>query len=105
MNPGALRHKVTIEQATEMNTAGDVSKTWSEFAKAWAQIEPASTQERFIAAQVQAQITHKVTIRYLSGVTSQMRIKHGSRYLYIEGPPMNPDERNVSLVLMCREAE
>lgn len=54
------------------------------------------------ANQLGASETHKVTIRYRSGVTTQMRVAFGSRTLNINGI-INRDERNVELTLMCEE--
>ncbi len=104
MNAGKLRHRVTVEQPTASSDGyGGSTVSWTTFATAWAAVEPLSGREYFQAQQAQAAVTHKVTMRYLSGVTPRMRVKHGSRLLTIVSA-IDTDERHRELVLMCEEA-
>lgn len=105
MQSGKLRHRITIQQPT--NTAGSmgqVTTTWSDLATVWASVEPLSGSERWRAQQVQPGVSHKVTLRYLAGVTPAMRVQHGTRYLNIDSV-LNTEERNVELVLNCVEQQ
>jgi SPP1 family predicted phage head-tail adaptor len=55
------------------------------------------------AAQEQAEVSHRVGIRYLSGIKPKiMRIVYGSRILEIKAV-QDVDERNRELILMCNE--
>ena len=58
--------------------------------------------EQVEASKLEAVVTHKVTIPYRSGVTSDMRIKHGSRYFY-PASVIDVGERHIDLELMCEE--
>lgn len=103
MRAGALRHSLTIQTATEtQNDHGEVVKAWSEFAVVNGSIDPLSGREFWRSRQVQADVTHVVTIRYLPGVIPKMRVLHGSRVLYITSV-LNSDERNRELQLLCKE--
>jgi SPP1 family predicted phage head-tail adaptor len=77
---GALRHALTIEQATETRDAhGQALATWSTFATVPGSLEPLTGREVFAAAQVQAEVTARARIRYLEGVTAKMRISFESK--------------------------
>lgn len=104
MRIGRLRHRVTIQQYTTTdNEYGEPVPTWADVATVWASVEPLSGNERMIAQQRNASLTHKVVIRYLAGVTAEMRVKFGDRYFAIVEPPMNIDERDREMHLMCVE--
>ena len=80
MRIGKLRHRIAIERFTETrDTDGSVIETWSTYATVQSSIEPISGREYFAAQSVQADITRRITIRYLSGVIPKMRVKFGSR--------------------------
>ena len=104
MRAGKLRHKVTIQDYTEsQDSYGAVTKTWSDYATIWASIEPVRGREFWDSKQINAEITAKITIRYLSGITPKMRIKYGARIFEIISV-INPEERNKELQLMVKES-
>lgn len=103
MQGGRLRHRIDIEQQTTTeDTFGATTDTWSLWTTLWASIEPLSGRELLAAQQVQADITHRVRFRYVSGVTAKMRVVYGSRIFNILSVA-NPEERNREIVLQCRE--
>lgn len=105
MRAGQLRHEIEIQQTTDtLDAAGQPTRSWTTFANVWASIEPVSGSELVVARQLDPKTTHKVTMRYLSGVTAKMRIRHGTRYLEPVEPPRNTDERNIMLEFLCKEA-
>lgn len=100
---GELRHRITIQQVTEDRDAlGGTSEAWSEFAQAWAAVEPIKGREYFGAQQVNSEVTHRVRLRYREGIRSQMRVQFHGRIFGIEAV-LNIDERNRELHLMCVE--
>jgi SPP1 family predicted phage head-tail adaptor len=103
MQAGKLRHRVTIQQATETrNTLGEAIKTWSTVATVYASVEPIRGREFFAAEQVQSEISHRVRMRYRSGLAPRMRLLYGSRMLQIEAV-IDVEERHRETQLMCRE--
>jgi SPP1 family predicted phage head-tail adaptor len=109
MDPGKLRHLVTLQQPSETTTGGETARSWSDVAEVSAAIEPISSREYFLASQPRADVTHRVTIRYRAGIQSTRRIvwKEGNttRTLNLLGPPIDREERHAWLELMCGEAE
>ena len=103
MRLGKLRHRITIEQVAETQDAdGSVIETWSNYASAQGSIEPVSGREYFDAQTTQADITHRIYLRRISGVIPKMRVKYGERIFDILSV-INTRERNAELQLMCRE--
>ena len=104
MKIGKLRHRIAIEQVAEIQDSdGSVIETWSAFADVQASIEPISGREYFAAQITQADVTHRISLRFIAGIITKMRVKHGSRIFDILSV-INVNERNRELQLMCRES-
>lgn len=105
MNPGSLRHKITFQKLNNVqDTFGQPVEVWNDvFTNVWASVIPISGKELFAAETVNSEITHKIKLRYKSGITPDMRIKFKDRYFSITGPPINFQEKNKELQLMCKE--
>lgn len=100
---GALRHLVTIQTATRStDSRGGFSESWATYTTAYANIEPASAGEGYAAGQVSSTRTHKITMRYATGIRPAMRISWNSRTFLIEGV-RTVGEENRLLVLDCIE--
>lgn len=104
LGAGKRDKRITIEKATDTQdeTTGAATITWSEFWKCWAAINTIGGTEKVRADQVEAGLTHKITILYKSGITPKMRVDYKGRKLGIESI-VNTDEANVELVLNCKE--
>jgi SPP1 family predicted phage head-tail adaptor len=107
INPGDFRHVITFQKKSGVqNSYGEVSKNdsdWTDFITVRAGIYPVSSKEYFVAGSAFGEITHKVNLRYTSGITSGMRIKCDKRIFEIKTPPINFQERNILLQLLCKE--
>lgn len=102
---GQLRHRVTLQRCTESQSAvGIVTKTWYDIVTLWASVEPLGGREYFTAQQVNAEVTHTVTLRPYSGITigPKDRFKFGTRTLNVERV-INIEERGIELQALCRE--
>ena len=109
VDAGQLRHRVEIQSLTESRNAhGGVTRTAATVAKRWARIEPLQGREFFDAQAVDATITHRVTLRYYSGLTPSHTIKYHDagadtdRTLNIVSI-QNTEELDAVQVCMCRE--
>jgi SPP1 family predicted phage head-tail adaptor len=105
MQAGRLRHRVTVQRATDsIDQYGDQTPTWTSLGTVWASVEPLSGREYFAAAQMQSEVSTRIVIRPISGVTltPKDRVKFGSRYFDIQSV-INRDERNRELQLLCVE--
>jgi SPP1 family predicted phage head-tail adaptor len=84
IDPGKLRERVTVQQASgSRNSLGETVLSWSDFAEVWASVEGVSAREALTAGQQEISVTHKVRLRYLPGLTQQMRFSWRSRTLEI----------------------
>lgn len=103
MKIGNLRHRVSLQQKTITEDAlKQQSETWMNIATVWAVIEPLSGREYFAAKQINAEISVRITLRYLPGVTTEVRAVFGGRIFEVLSV-VNPEERCESLILMCKE--
>lgn len=103
MRAGRLRHWVTIQNPEKTrNQVGEPVTIWTELATVPAAVEPVSSKEQFAAKQFLPEITHRIKIRYLSGVSHKSRIVFNGRIFELD-PPRNADERNRELEIMAKE--
>lgn len=103
MQSGKLRHQLTIQtRSTTADSVGQPVESWTDGQTVWASVNPLQGRELEYAQAVNSETSHKVTIRYLSGLTTGNRLKFGTRVFEILSI-INMDERNIQLVLMCKE--
>ena len=104
MGFGDYRHRLTIQTPAQgaADAFGETTLTWADYATVWGQIETDMPSEREQGAKTRQQQGMTVRTHYVSGVTSKMRVKFGSRYLEIQGVE-NPSQMNRELVLTCSE--
>lgn len=72
------------------------------FATAWAQIQMLAGKYSEKQEQVITEATHKITMRYMSGITTAMKVQYDSRIFDIEAV-FDPNETKRVLVLFCFE--
>ena len=102
LDPGTLWARVTIEQPTSTpNELGEPVLSWSTFATVSANVAPLSSREAVQYGEVLGVMTHKVTIRYLPGLLSSMRVIYRDRTLEIG--QVNERERLWIHDIICTE--
>lgn len=81
INAGKLDQRITILQppaATSLDAAGQPTGSWTTFAAELpAAVQHVSGGERIRGKQVHADATVLIEIRWLAGVTKQMKVQHG----------------------------
>jgi len=101
-----LRHRLTVERATETQDAvGSVTKGWGSVATPYGDIKPLRGQERFIAQQTAAEVSHRILMRHdsdTSGITARDRVTLDGRVFELLAV-LNVDERDR--VLECLAVE
>ena len=104
MRAGELRHRVTIQEQDGAGAAWNGSQTWSTYKTVWAKIVPVRGRESLDAGtkKEQAEVTHLITMRYVSGLDPDMRISFDDRYFHFE-VIRNIDERNAWIEIEARE--
>lgn len=100
-----LNRRITIQEPQETaDEAGGVVRGWSDVATVWAEVEPQRSggNEALFAGQLEKRGTHRITIRYRSGLHAGMRVTYGARVFNIRHIA-NINEANVLLVLDAEE--
>lgn len=84
MQPGELRERVTVQIASgATNSLGETVLTWGNSTAVWASVQGVSARESLAAGQQEISITHRVRLRYLAGLTQNMRFAWRNRTLDI----------------------
>lgn len=104
LHPGKFRHRIVIERnnSTTFDAAGTPIAAWATYLTVWASVEPLTGRELFQGAQVRPDATHKITIRYRSGITTAMRAKFRSRHFHFESV-LDAEERQRELTILAKE--
>lgn len=84
IDPGKLRERITVQIASgTTNALGETVLAWNNSTAAWASVEGVSAREALATGQQETTISHRVRLRYLPGLTQQMRFAWRSRTLNI----------------------
>ena len=84
IDPGKLRERVTVQVASgSTNTLGETVLTWSNSTAVWASVEGVTARESLGLGQQEISVTHRVKMRYLPGLTQNMRFAWRNRTLEI----------------------
>lgn len=102
-NPGEFRHKIDfLKRDAEQDGYGDPVDTWKIFKPARASKEPLLGNEFFASQTTDNKIEVKFKTRYIKGITSEMRIRHGDEVYEIIGPPIDVKSMHKELICYCR---
>jgi len=100
---GRMRERVTVQQATERrNSLGETTLEWATYASRWASVQGVSSREALELGQVDVSVTHRVRMRYVDGMTHNMRLLWRGRLLEIVSL-LEYDNRSEH-VAICEEA-
>lgn len=104
MGAGKYSNYGEIKQATEVFDAnGELITTYIHFANAWASIEPLTGREYYAAKTVNAEMTGKIKLRYVKGVTPKMIYVYANITYEIEAV-IDPENRHEELTLLVKES-
>jgi SPP1 family predicted phage head-tail adaptor len=100
---GEMRERVTLQSPLRTpDGAGGAEVTWTSGATVWAKVEDRGGGERVAGERLAAGTKLRLTIRYRSGITTEMRGLWNARVLNIRAVG-DPDGRKRFLVLDCEE--
>lgn len=108
MRAGDLTNRILIQRPVDTgrrNQVGEPEIIWADVCTVWAAVEPVRGREYWAAQQVNGEATVRIRMRYRPGIDRTMRVLFGGRILQLISPPINVQERNVELQLMCVEVE
>ena len=84
IDAGKLRERVTVQIASgSTNTLGETVLAWANSTAVWASVEGGSAREALVLGQQDTTITHRLRLRYLPGLTQDMRFSWRGRTLEI----------------------
>jgi SPP1 family predicted phage head-tail adaptor len=103
MNIGKLNKRLAIQSAIETRgNSGQVIKLWTTDDIRWGWIEPLQGKEAQTVKQVEASTTHRITIRYYSGLSTQHRFMYAGRIFDILAI-IDQDEKHEQMQCLCVE--
>lgn len=103
LRAGELDRRITLQQrSTSRDSGGMQVNTWADVATVWAKIQPASGREMLTSGALMSEVTHTITIRYRTGVTTAMRALYGSTILDIKAV-VDVEMAHVALELSCAQ--
>lgn len=88
------------------DATGDPIEQWSTYCTRRASVEPLSGREYFAASQFQSNLSVRMRLHYdeqTALIDAKMRVSWGNRLFNIVAPPINPNEANREIILMCEE--
>jgi len=85
LKAGIMDQKAEIQTPTEgVNSIGEPTFTYSAFATRWMALLPLSGAERIASLQNEGTVTHRVRMRYTTGLKPKMRLVSEGRTFEID---------------------
>jgi len=85
LKAGIMDQKAEIQTPTEgVNSIGEPTFTYSTFATRWMALLPLSGAERIASLQNEGTVTHRVRMRYITGLKPKMRLVSEGRTFEID---------------------
>lgn len=105
LTSGKLRNPIELQREVKTPDGGGGSTLVpTTFANVRAFIKPISGGERFHAMRLEANVTHRIFIRYRADLKASDRIKYGTREFQIRAV-LNIEERNRWLEIYADEGQ
>jgi SPP1 family predicted phage head-tail adaptor len=83
-NPGLLNRRLTLEAPVESaDGAGGVVRSYSTVGTVWAEVTAVSAARAIEAERGGARVTHRIQIRFSTGITTTHRLREGDRIFRI----------------------
>lgn len=100
---GELRSLVTVQHKVITGTGdkGQPTYTWQQFAQVFAKVEMLDGKKLEVAKQLMATATHQVTMRFLTGLSEQMRIQLSDGTILNVGYLNNVNNQGYQHIATC----
>lgn len=103
MGAGKYRNRITYKKKEETPGAlGEQQVDWKMFRTVWAEIVPIRGREFWDSQQVQSEVTHRITHRYIPGISATMEIHYKSRVFEVLHYHVI-DEREKEIEVLAKE--
>ncbi|MCX7208183.1 MAG: phage head closure protein [Proteobacteria bacterium] len=104
MNPGKLNQRIVLKKRGEQrNDYGESQDIWTDLAKVWAEVTALRGYERTEAYLADARSSWRLVIRKIPGITTALRVQHGSRVLEVKSAL--PIGTSAFIELICEAVE
>ena len=91
--PQQLNKRIELQRKTSVaDSMGGFTDTWATYATVWARKRTHRSDEAVQAMQMSGVAVHNIRIRYRSDVQGSDRVKDGTAYMAIIGPPIEVDD-------------
>lgn len=105
IDPGSLRTPLDLQESEEVSDGqGGVTRNWSTVATLFANMEPVGAKRAVRGRAREANITHRITIRYREDIKNDMRFLRNGRELTIHSVH-DVDETARYLICGCEETK
>ncbi len=92
-----LRQRITFQsESAASDSGGGSTVSWVSGSTVWAHVKTRGGREGLVSGQLESRQSYLITVRYISGITTKMRILYGSRVFNIHSV-VNVDERGEIL--------
>jgi len=110
MRAGGRNTIVEFQKMTpvEDEEYGGIEEKWATAFKRWAKVSPVTGKEYFISNERFSSVTHKVEFpwdREAATLSSGVRLIANGSIFDMQHKPLNPDGRNISLIIAVVEVE
>jgi SPP1 family predicted phage head-tail adaptor len=106
MDAGKLRQRVTIQAPAQSQdaTTGELTTAWVDIhTRIYAAVEPLSVKEFLQSQADQSEVSARITIRYRSGLTPDMRILYRDKVYNPAGFLEDKDSGIEYITIPCKE--
>ena len=102
---GEMIERIILQRSTKIDDEYHGKRVvWHDVAEVWAKVEPISSREYFFAQANQAEVTHRIQIRYRPDIGQGWQIKHRDAYYAVQSV-IDIGGRRRFLELLCIEAK
>lgn len=103
IDPGQLRTRLILQQPVEMpDDQGGVTRVWSSYGNAWAQVVPLAAQPGVEADASGATQNYRITMRGNFSLTLQHRLVEGGKVYRIVAIRESSDRRFIEIDAQLR---
>lgn len=103
ITPGSLRNRIKIQRESfTPDGLGGGTNAWADYAEIRAFIKPISGSERLYSMRLEANVTHRIFIRYRDDLTTKDRISYKGRLMQIRAL-INLEEANKFIEIYADE--
>lgn len=106
MDFSKLRQRITLLKSSgnEVNSMGEEVPKYIDFKEVWASVAPMTGREYQESQKLRSETTYKIAIRYVAGVTTDMKIRYKEKIMWIVSV-LNVNERNSELQIVAFEVD